>query len=298
MIKFDVKTVQSYPSEFRKYTMGNLELIAVSDGLVPYDNSCFAPGITKDTISDVLLDFEPLTTHFNLPHNILIIKHNSRIIMIDSGNGYRERPHAGKLYDNLLLAGITPQSITDIILSHAHPDHINGLIDDKNKSVFSKAKIHISKQEYEFWTSKADFSRSKNTVEALHSLQAKIQYFFTIIKPQLYFFTEGDLLLDCLQPILMPGHTAGHCIFVIKSAQQEIIHLSDIFHEEVMLFAKPEWGTIFDIDFDLAATNRQDILAQFANSNKLVFGYHLPWPGFGYIEKCNKSFKWIAQDNI
>lgn len=72
---------------------------------------------------------------------------------------------------------------------------------------------------------------------------------------------------------------------------------ADIFHDEIMLFNWPEWGTVFDIDFDLAALTRQKVLEHFAGSGQRVFGYHLPWPGFGYIEKEKRSFRWISEVN-
>lgn len=280
---------------FIKYTLADLDIVVISDGEVRYENNCFAPGISMNLLEDTLKNRRPITTHFQLPNNIIVIRFKEHVIMIDSGNGYRESPHAGRLIYNLALAGITPGDITDVVLTHAHPDHINGLIDNKNNLVFPKAKIHISKDEFEFWQGEADFSMSKSTIESLLSLQKEIQFFFSLVQGQLQFFTGKDLLLECLQPIPMPGHTPGHCMFAISSKNEKFIHLADIFHDEIMLFSKPEWGTIFDIDFDLAAVTRRQVLEDFASSGERVFGYHLPWPGFGYIQKREESFSWISE---
>jgi glyoxylase-like metal-dependent hydrolase (beta-lactamase superfamily II) len=295
MINDNKNNNRDFPSNFIKHRFGELDMIVISDGEVQYENSCFAPGIPKTILEETLRNYGPITAHFKLPHNILVIRFKENVIMIDTGNGYKESPHAGRLLDNLALAGIALVDITDIVLTHAHPDHTNGLIDEKNHLVFPKAKIHISKKEFEFWQGEADFSKSKNTIESLLALQKEIQFFFSIVENQLQFFTGKDLLFECLQPIPTPGHTPGHCIFTITSDNEKFTHLADIFHDEIMLFTQPEWGTIFDIDFELAGFIRRKVLEDFARSGQRVFGYHLPWPGFGHIYKEKGSFKWDSK---
>ncbi len=284
-----------FSSAFIKYRLDELEIVVISDGSVLYENSCFAPGIPTMMLEDTLKPHRSITSHFRLPNNILVIRFKEKVIMIDSGNGYKERPHAGRLLYNLTLAGISPDDITDIVLTHAHPDHINGLTDDKNKLVLPKSKIHVSKEEFEFWQGEADFSKSKSPVGSLLALQKEIQFFFSVVQDQLQFFTGTDLLFECLQPVPMPGHTPGHYMFNIISGNEKFTHLADIFHDEIMLFSRPEWGTIFDIDFELAAITRRQVLEDFAVTGERVFGYHLPWPGFGHIRKEQESFRWMAE---
>lgn len=280
-------------SDFIKYRLAELDMIIISDGEVVYEDNCFAPEIPETMLQELLKRHGSIPPHFNLPHNILVIKFRDHVIMIDTGNGHKEAPHAGKLLQNLALAGIAPEDITDIILTHAHPDHVNGLMDGNNDLVFPVAKIHISLQEFEYWQNEADFSKSKNAPGSLVALQKEIQYFFSRVSDRLQFFSGKDLLFECLQPIPAPGHTPGHCLFAIGSGKDKFIHLADIFHDEIVLFAQPDWGTIFDIDFDLAVQTRKSILEDFASSGQRLFGYHLPWPGFGYIQKEKESFRWI-----
>lgn len=283
-------------SDFVQYTLGKLDIIIISDGEV-YENNFLAPGIPENILIQAFKEKGLEPPYYQLVHNIAIIKSEQKIIMIDTGNGYKKAPQAGKLLDNLALAGIAPRDITDIVLTHAHPDHTNGLIDRNNHMVFPSAKIHISKQEFEFWRNEADFSKSKSPKESLLSLQKDIQLFFSLVQNQLHLFQNNDTLFDCLQSIPAPGHTPGHCIFVIKSHNKRLIHLADVFHDETILFTQPEWGTIFDIDFDLAVSTRRKILEDFAETGQLLFGYHLPWPGLGYIQKEKEIFKWTTKEN-
>jgi glyoxylase-like metal-dependent hydrolase (beta-lactamase superfamily II) len=278
------------------YRFGTLNLLVVTDGDVEYDNSCFAPGIPPIELKQLRDKHSSLSTHFMLPHNILVFTSPDRIIMIDAGNGDKAGLGAGKLVGNLHAAGIEPGDLTDIILSHAHPDHFNGLIGDSGQLIFPNAKIHMHQKEFDFWMDDhADFSKSKSSTASLRSLQQEIQFFFSHIGGKLQLFSVDEPLFDFLQPTLTPGHTPGHCMFTISSATEKFVHMADIFHDEIVLFAKPGWGTIFDIDFDLAARTREKILKEFAASKQRVFGYHLPWPGFGHIEKNNDGYTWVPE---
>lgn len=171
-------------SDFIKYRMGELDMIIISDGEVIYEDNCFAPEIPEIMLQEILNRHGSTPPHFNLAHNILVIKFKHHVIMMDTGNGHQEAPHAGKLLRNLALAEIAPEDITDIVLTHAHPDHVNGLTDDNNRLVFPAAKIHISQKEFEFWQNEADFSKSKNTVGSLVALQKEIQFFFSMVSDQ------------------------------------------------------------------------------------------------------------------
>jgi glyoxylase-like metal-dependent hydrolase (beta-lactamase superfamily II) len=141
-----------------------LQIMVVSDGDVDYPSTCFAPG------QDLHTPF--LVMH----HNILTLKWKDRVILFDTGNGYAYRPGAGRLPDRLGEKGITPEMVTDVILTHAHPDHINGLVDAQGQVVFPNAQIHLSKVEFGFWTEpNPDFSKSKNTPEACMELYQGIR---------------------------------------------------------------------------------------------------------------------------
>ena len=186
--------------------------------------------------------------------------------------------------------------MTDVVLSYAHPDHFNGLINDDGKFAFPNAMIHMHRAEFDFWEDNdADFSKSRNSEKSLRLLRREIKTFFSRIESKLRLFDHGEQLFDFLQPILTPGHTPGHCIFTIISDSEKFIHISDIFHDDIVLFDKPEWGTIFDTNFELAVSTRENVLKKFAASEERLFGYHLPWPGFGYIHKDNYRYSWVSE---
>ncbi|MDQ0105904.1 glyoxylase-like metal-dependent hydrolase (beta-lactamase superfamily II) [Chitinophaga terrae (ex Kim and Jung 2007)] len=278
------------PAHISSFKLGGKNILVVSDGEVLYDINCFAPGIPKNDLNAVR---EQKTDTIPLTHNILVLAWNERVVLIDAGNGHTSGPQGGHLVNNLTIAGITPEIVTDVVLTHAHPDHLGGLINIHNQLVFPAATVHIAKAEYDFWMSDTpDFTGSKNNLEALRSVQQNIKRLLQALEGSLQFFTESDYLFDFLQPIAAEGHTPGHFMFSVKCGDQQFIHIADLCHEAIMLFEKPEWGTVFDIDFELAARVRRRVLNELAASGKLVFGYHMPWPGFGRVVKKGNGFCW------
>jgi glyoxylase-like metal-dependent hydrolase (beta-lactamase superfamily II) len=138
-----------------------------------------------------------------------------------------------------------------------------------------------------------DFSKSKLDEGDLKAMQQRIRNKFAQIGSALQLFSPGTQLFECINPILAAGHTPGHCMFEISSQERSLLHLCDIAHDEALLFAKPEWGTIFDTDFEMAAQTRHKVLERLANSKQPVFGYHLPWPGFGQVTRRHGGFRWM-----
>ncbi|MEV4883736.1 MBL fold metallo-hydrolase [Chitinophaga ginsengisegetis] len=300
MFNKEIKQMEAFqfsvPSGHMNFQLGHLNIIIVTDGIGYYDKNCFAPGIARGEVNQLLDDHYIESEYFELAHNILVIQTGDRTVLIDAGNGDGSEKSVGRLPENLLHAGISLQSVTDIVLTHAHPDHINGLINKENTLVFPHADVHLSKTEYNFWMSAApDFSKSKNTIESCLFVQQQAKDCFTILGNQLKLFNEAEPLFDFLTPVLAPGHTPGHCMFAVSANDEMFIHMADIVHDEIILFSNPHWGTIFDIDFELAATTRKDILDQFARSRQRVFSYHLPWPGFGYVQKVGNTYKWVQE---
>ncbi|WP_167020939.1 MBL fold metallo-hydrolase [Chitinophaga sp. Cy-1792] len=272
------------------FRLNGENLLIITDGEVPYDNNCFAPDIPREEVNAIRGDN---AEDIILTHNILIIKKYERVILIDAGNGPATAPAGAHLLTNLLSAGITAREITDILLTHAHPDHIGGLVNEENQPVFPAAAIHLSKAEYDFWQNPAaDFSHSKHSPEALKAVQQQIQQILSVVKPQLHLFQGNWSLMNIIRPIPAPGHTPGHMLFSITLGSEQFIHMGDICHEELLLFSQPGWGTIFDVDFELAAETRFRVLNALATLGKLTFGYHMPWPGFGKVVRKGTAFAW------
>lgn len=286
------QTKNRLPSPLR-LDIGDLETYIISDGLVrlPSIQPIFAPGVATATITTAMEELKLSTITFEAGIQVMLIKQQDNLILLDAGAGSQFGDDAGKLTQGLEALGITPDAITAIVISHAHIDHIGGLLDKNDGLVFPNAQYYIAEREYRFWTSAApDFSRSKGVANKDGSIRFA-QHVFGKIKDKIQFFTYGDTLFSCLRSDLAAGHTPGHTIFTIFSTDKSIVHLIDSFHSP-LLVSHPQWGTQWDVDFEKAIANRLALSEKMAHEKKLFMSCHLPWPGLGYIEQVDEIFYW------
>ncbi|MFB6455878.1 MBL fold metallo-hydrolase [Chitinophaga sp. Hz27] len=284
---------------FHQSKLGDLELYTVTDGFVhfPHIQPDFAKGVPRKEVDELLIKNFRSVNEMDLGINILLIKRQDKFILIDTGVGGAFGKDSGWLQSSLADAGISPNSVSDIVISHGHPDHIGGVLNSDGQLAFPNATIHISRIEYDFWMAPTqDFSKSTfENKELLHTFTLATQKTLTTIKPKLHLFEDGDKLLDCIRLELAPGHTPGHTVTHIFSKGEEVAHIADLVHSDVLLFPHPEWGFNGDTDLQQAAATRRKVLANLAEKGTKVFAYHLPWPGVGHVRKNGKGFEWVAE---
>lgn len=283
---------------FQQVKIGSIEAVVLTDGyihIVPIQ-PVMAPDVDSKQVNDYLKANNSETESLDLGMNMLLLKKDDKLILFDTGAGSDMGPTGGWLKENLSMIGVTPEQITDIVLTHAHLDHIGGLLDSSGKSVYPNAALYMTKIEYDFWMSEnPDFSRSKIKDTAMIATMVKhIKMVLTELKPQIKLVADKDIILDCIQVELAPGHTAGHIISTIFSGDEKLVAMADIVHATNILFTNPRWGTIFDYDFELGITTRVAVLKKLHKENALIFGYHQPYPGIGRLkELAVDSYQWV-----
>lgn len=298
------KTLSSLPEEdlsaFKKIKLGELELFILTDGYIHETNiDTFSPRADVPQLKTLLRDnFRP-DTYVDMAMNLMLVKTRNRLILLDAGMGIFADERTGFLLKSLQKAGFSPKDITDVFISHAHPDHIGGVVDKQNNLVFPDANLFISKIEHDFWlqASIKDFKNSflKTQPEFLNQVIPPIQNILKTIRPKLKFYELDKPLYEHFSFQLAPGHTPGLTTVTISSGDEKLVYMADLIHSDVILFPHPEWGFSGDTDLDIATESRKKLLRQLAETKTKAFAYHLPWPGLGFTKKKDAAYEWIPE---
>lgn len=287
-------------SGFKKIQLGDLQLFILTDGYIHETNlNSFAPRGNLSELKAILKDSFRSEDFIDMAMNILLVKTKNRLILMDTGMGIFADERTGFLLRSLQKAGFSPKDITEVFISHAHPDHIGGAVDKQNNLVFPNADIFISKVEYDFWKSASvkDFSNSglKTQPDLLNQIIPAVQNILKTIRPKIKFYDLNNTLYDHFNFQLAPGHTPGLTVTTISSGNEKLMYVADLIHSDVILFQHPEWGYFGDTDLDIAAASRKNLLQQLAETKTRAFAYHLPWPGLGFTKKSGAAFEWIPE---
>ena len=262
------------PPAAQPFKLGRFELTAVRDAgfVMPNNGKVFGLNASPAEVGQVLAAAGAPTDNISLSVDALVVKTPDRLVVIDTGLG----PAAhGALMGSLALAGVSPADVTDVLITHAHGDHIGGLVDADGKPAFPKAAIRMSANE---WTWLQGQARAKPLVDA--------------ITPQVKTFEPGMPVLPGVTPVALYGHTPGHVGYVITSEGKTLEDVGDLAHSSIISLARPAWTVQFDTDKDAGVATRSHELKRLAAAHTLVFAPHFPFPGVGRIEASGDGFAW------
>lgn len=211
-------------------------------------------------------------------YNILLMKTGEHTILVDSGQG--GRPTGGLLPESLKLAGIAPETITLVVITHSHGDHVLGLLTDAGGPAFPNATYVISGEELAFWQSR--ISQSMPEQQAIVGMMEAAG---------LRRIAMDEPILPGVTAYPIPGHTPGQIALIFESQAEKLIHMADLLHSP-MQFAHPEWSPTFDADTGQSVPSRRAALSRAAGEDLLAMFYHLSFPGLGWVKADGEAFRW------
>jgi glyoxylase-like metal-dependent hydrolase (beta-lactamase superfamily II) len=228
---------------------------------------------------------------FASPLNVTLIETPSDKILVDVGSGTRFMNTAGQLSESLEAAGVDPDKITEVIYTHAHPDHIWGTINDFDELSFPNAAYHISEAEWNFWMSKDVLTKLP---KQRHGFAVGAQRNLKAVRAQLNTIKPDQELMPGINVISTPGHTPGHVSIEVGSGKGAVVILGDALTHPVISFQHPEWRPATDQEPDRAIATRKRLLDQLAADANRIIGYHLPIPGTGRVVRKDSNFKFTS----
>ena len=278
------------PGIFR-YKIGTFELTALYDGIWyrPITekfirNAPFAE--VEHALDEAFMPHDRLAT----PFTTLIVNTGQKLVLIDTGTGGQIAPSAGVLRDNLAAAGISPKAVDAIVISHFHPDHINGIKDKDNDLIFPNAEIMVPAPEWAYWMDDANMNAAPADLKLTFRNQRRV---FSDIARQVTQFQPGKEVAPGIVTLPAPGHTPGHTVFAIHSGDASLMVLSDTAQHPAVFARHPDWQAAFDIDGNAAVATRKKLFDRAAADRMLVTGYHFPFPACGHLIKTASGYEHV-----
>ncbi|WP_434052763.1 MAG: MBL fold metallo-hydrolase [Roseibium sp.] len=224
--------------------------------------------------------------------NVSLYRDGPNTVLFDAGSGPDFQPSAGKLTEELEQAGIAPEDVTHVVFTHAHPDHIWGLLDEFDDPLFSNATHMIGRAEWDYWWN----PETVNTIgDARAAMAVGAKRRLEAIEDAVEFFSGGEEILPGVLAVSTPGHTPGHMSFEVRSGSQAVLILGDAIGNHHIAFMRPEWPSGADQDAEVAASTRIALLDRIVADNLQVAGFHLPGGGIGQIERTGDTFRFLPE---
>jgi glyoxylase-like metal-dependent hydrolase (beta-lactamase superfamily II) len=271
------------------FSVGSIQITALSDGTVPGDMHQLLRD-TTDQRTDDLLRKGFVTNPVEISINVFMFKLGSRLYLVDTGAGQLfPAGFGGKLLQSLATAGVRPEQITDILLTHAHDDHMGGLIHN-GALAFPNAVVHVAKADVDFFGDRSNAAKAHYGMNYFDDYFASLKHYVDAGKVQTF---EGTTeIAPGISATVHPGHTPGSTFYTVESDGQIIVFVGDIIHVGAVQFPEPDITITYDVDRRLAAQVRKAAFAEFARDRTLIAVPHIPFPGIGHVRTSGTSYEW------
>lgn len=274
-----------------RFKLGGFEatMIANSDAFVDGPWPLIGGNVEQSEVAQVM-DANLLPANKYQPgFTPMVINTGKEVVIFDTGNGERgfvPRPNGGWLAQQLEPAGFKPEQIDVVVLSHGHPDHIGGLVEN-GKLLFPNARYVTGAVDYDYWSSDRPAGDLAQQAALYRDYVVPLAEKTTFLKP-------GDEVVPGIRAIEAFGHTPGHLGFDIESDGKRLVFWGDCAHHQVASLARPDWHCVFDIDKEQAAKTRARMFDMVATDRVAVSGFHMPFPSLGYVERrTDGGYRWL-----
>jgi glyoxylase-like metal-dependent hydrolase (beta-lactamase superfamily II) len=287
---------------FYRFSLGEMQITTLNDGSFGLPSAI--PGVDVSPHEFLALNVDPATRgeffrsrlvpadDVPLEASPVLIDSAHRRVLVDTGGwiGQPAPPNVGRLGAAMAAAGVSPESVDVVVLTHGHPDHIGGLVDTATLSPrFPNAEVVISDVELELWTGEGAEDRFRDLPIPLPLIQEVL----SAVDGRLRTIRPGDEVATGIRSEPSFGHTEGHISILVESGGQELLLTGDAIVFTHLTFEHPDWQSMFDHDPEQAARTRRRLLDRAATDEILILGYHFPFAGLGYAIRDGQAYRWL-----
>lgn len=274
--------------------IGDIDVLIVSDGVLPLPTAMLAHNIDPSERAKWLKDMFLPPDAYDWALNVVVVRSGEQTILVDAGLGLDpdlNLPRAGQLIKRLASAGVDLASVTDVVLTHMHMDHIGGLlIDGVKEQLRPDLRIHLAAAEVDFWQ-KPDFSHVSMPPGFPDALRSAAKRFMKEYASHLRPFEDRCDIAPGVIAQRTGGHTPGHCVVRVASGNDKLTFAGDLVF--AVGFEHPEWYNGFEHDPEEAARVRIRLLKELAGTTEYLVATHLPFPSVGHVAADGAAFRWV-----
>ena len=231
--------------------------------------------------------------------NAYLVQRGATRVLVDAGTAHCFGDALGHVPENLRAAGLRAEDVTDVLLTHAHPDHLCGVLDPQGRMVYPNATVWLAKPEADYWQNDANIAKAAEVMKPLFKMAQDALAPYAVVG-KLRRFDQGDALPLAAKALDTQGHTPGHRSFVFDGGGgQSLLVWGDVLHYHAVQFSLPQVSYEADLDRARAIQSRRDMLTQAAQGAWWVAGAHLPFPGLGHVRREGRTgtaFSWVPAE--
>ena len=276
------------PTMIHTAQVGRLEVTTLKDGEFQLPLS-YLKDIAPELAKGLAGGRETATT----PVCAFLVKDHGHLILVDTGGSAAAMgPNFGHMLERLKSAGVSPEAIEAVLITHLHGDHTGGLLTADGKRAFPKAVLRVAQAESDYWL---DPKTLASLPEARKGMVAQFKAGIAPYQAAGAYqpFAPSEAPFPGVTAISAHGHTPGHTVYGFGDPKQPFWVVGDIVHVGAVQFSHPEATLIFDWDSGMAAGTRLELWKRAAREGAVLGATHLPFPGLGHVQTEGSAFAWV-----
>jgi len=258
---------------FNRFTLGDFEVTTLLAGTATRGEpqSIFGMNVSAEEFATVSEDNFLPTDAAQFFFTPTVVNTGSELILFDTGL------NAAATTEVMGDAGYTPDQVDTVVLTHMHGDHIGGLRGDGGET-FANARYVTAAAEHNHWSAAGNEGFDANVAP---------------LNDRMTFLDDGGSVTSGITAMAAFGHTPGHMTYMLESGGRQLLIAADFANHYVWSLGYPDWEVRFDMDKAAAAATRRRILGMLAADKVPFIGYHMPFPGMGFVETRGDGFRYV-----